>query len=256
MTAMFPCLLQRYLLPVRRCIGPTLHFTSCSRLRSFPSKPIVLMHWMHGAHTFGPAQNVLIYYHGVRPTLSVEEQFFLTLLKLRQNKVNFELSCLFDITERSVTNVFVTWVNFMAVRWDEVEDIIYTALMRLSCNYVEQGDIKYVDVGRELDARDDGDYHLPSHHRCACHTLHLVATIDADRAEADTSYKKLSRATFGKCQALWNKVGRSVMSADAVWEICGMALVRSNQIAGRGGSPRPHRSWEGRGSTVCCPEYP
>ena len=71
--------------------------------------------------TLGPAQDELIYYHGVRPTLSVEEQFFLTLVKLRQNKVNFELSCLFDITERSVTNVFVTWVNFMAVSWDEID---------------------------------------------------------------------------------------------------------------------------------------
>ena len=36
---------------------------------------------------------------------------FLTLVKLRQNKVNFEMSCLFDITERSVTNVIVTWVT-------------------------------------------------------------------------------------------------------------------------------------------------
>ena len=93
----------------------------------------------------------------------------------------------------------------------------------------EEGDITYVDVGRELDASDDGDYQLPSHQRCACHTLQLVATTDADRAEADAPYKKLSRATFGKCQALWNKAGRSVLSAEAVLEICGMALVRPNQ---------------------------
>ena len=71
--------------------------------------------------THGSVQDELIYYHGVRPTLSVEEQLFLTLVKLRQNKVNFELSCLFDITERSVTNVFVTWVNFMAVSWDGID---------------------------------------------------------------------------------------------------------------------------------------
>ena len=81
----------------------------------------------------------------------------------------------------------------------------------------------------QLDASNDGDYQLPSDQPCDCHTLLLVATIDADRAEADTSYKKLSRATFGKCQALWNKVGRSVMWAEAVWEICGMVLVRSSQ---------------------------
>ena len=66
----------------------------------------------------------------------------------------------------------------------------------------EEGDITYVDVGRELDTSDDGDYQPPSHQRSACHTLQLVATIDVDRAEADTSYKKLSPATFGKCQAL------------------------------------------------------
>lgn len=72
-------------------------------------------------HTLGPAAYELNYYHGVTPTLSVENQFFLTLVKLRQHKTNFEISRMFGVTEASVTNIFVTWVNFMALQWGEVE---------------------------------------------------------------------------------------------------------------------------------------
>ena len=71
--------------------------------------------------TLGPAASHLIYFTGATPDLSVEDQFFLTLMKLRRNKPHFELSRDFNITEGCVTNVFVTWVNFMAVEWDEVQ---------------------------------------------------------------------------------------------------------------------------------------
>lgn len=71
--------------------------------------------------TLGPAVNYLNYYHGVSPPLDVEDQFFLTLIKLRQHPTNFELVRWFGINEKGVTNVFVTWINFMACQWDEVD---------------------------------------------------------------------------------------------------------------------------------------
>lgn len=45
--------------------------------------------------------------------LSVEDQFFLTLMKLRRNKEDYELSRFFDVSPCTVSNIFVTWINFM-----------------------------------------------------------------------------------------------------------------------------------------------
>jgi hypothetical protein len=63
---------------------------------------------------------------------------------------------------------------------------------------------------------DDESLELPSHQRCAAHSLSLVSTTDA--AETDNQYKKLSCATFAKCQALWNKTGRSVQAKEIIDE--------------------------------------
>ena len=52
--------------------------------------------------------------------LSVENQFFLTLIKLRQHKTNFELSRLFNISESAVSNNWITWINFMTYQWKEI----------------------------------------------------------------------------------------------------------------------------------------
>ena len=71
--------------------------------------------------SLGPDQHALEYFHGIRPKLIVEDQFFLTLVKLRQYKTNYELAVWFNISEKSVTNVFVTWVNFLAASWDDID---------------------------------------------------------------------------------------------------------------------------------------
>ena len=71
--------------------------------------------------TLGPAVHDLTYYHKTkvyRP--DVRNQFFLTLVKLRRAKDNFELADLFDTSETTVTNIFVTWVNFMYLQWSEI----------------------------------------------------------------------------------------------------------------------------------------
>ena len=71
--------------------------------------------------TLGPAANELMYFHGVVPSLPVEDQFFVTLIKLHRKKTNFELSRMFAISQATVTNIFVTWINFMTVQWGETD---------------------------------------------------------------------------------------------------------------------------------------
>ena len=71
--------------------------------------------------TLGPAAYELNYFHGYNHSLSVEDQFFMTLVKLRQHKTNFEMSRMFDVSEATITNIFVTWVNFLACQWGEID---------------------------------------------------------------------------------------------------------------------------------------
>lgn len=66
----------------------------------------------------GPSCERLTYY-GARPTISVDDQIFLTLIRLRRHKKYFELSRLFDIPLSQVTSIFYTWVNFMSLELSE-----------------------------------------------------------------------------------------------------------------------------------------
>ena len=63
--------------------------------------------------SLGPSAHTLTYIHGVRPTISVPDQLFLTLIKCRRYTPNFELSRLFRISESEVYCVFVTWMKFI-----------------------------------------------------------------------------------------------------------------------------------------------
>lgn len=67
---------------------------------------------------------------------------------------------------------------------------------------------------------------LPPHQRCAAHTLNLIATTDAARANMDPEYSKASTSVFKKCSAIWNKQGQSVRAADIVKSYCGIYLTR------------------------------
>ena len=56
--------------------------------------------------TLGPAAHCLNYiYHRVS-NISVPHQFFLVLCKLRRHTTNFELSRLFGVSEKTVSNIF------------------------------------------------------------------------------------------------------------------------------------------------------
>jgi hypothetical protein len=86
-----------------------------------------------------------------------------------------------------------------------------------------------VDLDSLLSNVTSYEYELPCHLRCAAHALNLVSTSDADKAETDAAYKKISRSAFAKCQALWNKYGRSALAVEAVTDTLELGLKRPNE---------------------------
>ena len=105
---------------------PSWSRISVADLRSNPKMLRYYTGLEHSAHfdyvlnTLGPAAHHL-QYRWRKPTKpAVEDQFLMTLMKLRLHKSNIELSFLFDISEYSVANIFVTWINFMYIRWRQI----------------------------------------------------------------------------------------------------------------------------------------
>ena len=95
----------------------------------------------------------------------------------------------------------------------------------------DQDSIVYVDIQAAIqntEASADSEYTLPPHRPCASHTLNLIATADALKATADAAYKKIYYATMAKCSALWNKVNRSVQSAEILHDELQTALIVPN----------------------------
>ena len=61
--------------------------------------------------TLGPAAHCLNYiYHRVS-NISVPDQFFLVLCKLRRHTTNFELSRLFGVSEKTVSNIYYIFLH-------------------------------------------------------------------------------------------------------------------------------------------------
>lgn len=71
--------------------------------------------------TLGDGAHNLNYLYNRVDQLNIENQFFLTLIKLRRHKTNFELSRLFSVSEHSVINIWITWINFMSRQWKELD---------------------------------------------------------------------------------------------------------------------------------------
>lgn len=92
----------------------------------------------------------------------------------------------------------------------------------------EEEVVNFQEVASVLDVGDGFEYHLPKHQRCACHLLNLVSMVDALKANLNEAYKKVSRAAFSKCQALWNKSARSSLAAETIIDACKVQLIRPN----------------------------
>ncbi|KAG9266014.1 hypothetical protein AMEX_G20505 [Astyanax mexicanus] len=86
--------------------------------------------------------------------------------------------------------------------------------------------VEFVDAGALLDEDDYLEFQLPKHHRCACHLLNLVSTVDALKAEVNPLYKRVSRSTFAKCSSLWNKSSRSTTASEVIEDHCKLQLIR------------------------------
>lgn len=71
--------------------------------------------------TLGPAAYQLQYRWRNCQLVSVPNQFFLTLIKFRKHWSDSDLAEMFDISEFSVGNIIVTWINFLYRQWSEID---------------------------------------------------------------------------------------------------------------------------------------
>lgn len=87
-------------------------------------------------------------------------------------------------------------------------------------------DVQFADVTtvpEEEQEHEELNFFLPPHHRCAAHTLNLIATTDLDKAASQQGVsRKLYRSAMAKCAAIWNKAHRSSGASDIIEEIAQM----------------------------------
>lgn len=76
--------------------------------------------FLHFLYSLGEAAFHLNYIYNQVQNLTIENKLFLTLIKLRQYKTNFEVSKLFSVSTTTVENIWLTWINFMSRQWREV----------------------------------------------------------------------------------------------------------------------------------------
>lgn len=63
--------------------------------------------------TLGGEQSHLQYRTGHTPTMTIPNQFLLTLIKLRRHRTNYDIALHFGTNMKTVGNIVTTWVNFM-----------------------------------------------------------------------------------------------------------------------------------------------
>ena len=70
-------------------------------------------------NTLEPAVYCLRYIYFQIDSVSVENQLFISLMKLRRHATNFELSRFVSLSEASVNNIVYRWILFMSRQWRE-----------------------------------------------------------------------------------------------------------------------------------------
>lgn len=69
-------------------------------------------------YCLGPAASYLLN----EPTIiSPFGQLFLTFIKLRQAKEDYELSLMFETSETTVSKIIIMWINFMYLQFNELD---------------------------------------------------------------------------------------------------------------------------------------
>lgn len=93
----------------------------------------------------------------------------------------------------------------------------------------DTGDVQFHDVTTVLEEEQEHEelnFFLPPHHRCAAHTLHLIATTDLDEAASQQGVsRKVYRSAKAKCAAIWNKAHHSSGASEVIEEIAQMRCV-------------------------------
>ncbi len=87
-----------------------VHFTGLETYNKF----------LYVLDTLGSGSSKLKYRYFQVEGMSVQDQFFLTLIKLRRHTPDIELGYNFGVSSHFVSNVWVTWVNFMYMQWGEL----------------------------------------------------------------------------------------------------------------------------------------
>ncbi|XP_064468391.1 uncharacterized protein LOC135379067 [Ornithodoros turicata] len=125
-----------------------------------------------------------------------------------------------------LNNAFGAMKAAVTASLGEASTVCCTADCWTACNSIfgghnaEDADESITD---ELHRTPD-DIQLPKHHRCAAHTLNLVATVDSEKAQEDPLYGSVSDSVFTKCKALWKQQKQSVQAAEVIKEKLGRYL--------------------------------
>nr|XP_023685835.1 uncharacterized protein LOC111853318 isoform X1 [Paramormyrops kingsleyae] len=86
--------------------------------------------------------------------------------------------------------------------------------------------VTFFDMDAVLEMEGDEELHffLPSHQRCAAHTLNLIATNEVHKAASRGSFQKVYQSAMGKCASIWNKAHWSSAAAEVVQDIANMRV--------------------------------
>ncbi|KAF2892884.1 hypothetical protein ILUMI_13289 [Ignelater luminosus] len=89
----------------------------------------------------------------------------------------------------------------------------------------DDNDEEFIELTSLLEGDDySTEIIFPPHHRCACHTLHLIATKNAEKAMINARYKQIFRSNLAKCHKLWAKQNQSTQAADKIKDMLGAYL--------------------------------
>ncbi|XP_018377308.1 PREDICTED: uncharacterized protein LOC108770301 [Trachymyrmex cornetzi] len=72
-------------------------------------------------HSLGPSAYELTYRYGNVVNVAVEDQFLITLIKLRRAISDIGLALMFDVSKTTIQNIVITWLNFMYCEWSEID---------------------------------------------------------------------------------------------------------------------------------------
>ncbi|KAK3926635.1 Putative AC9 transposase [Frankliniella fusca] len=94
----------------------------------------------------------------------------------------------------------------------------------------EDVEVEEVDLAETIEQSDRSVIELPTHRRCASHTLSRIAVYDVEGVLGrDTSLKHLHDSVMSKCSALWRYQSRSTNGHDKIKSVLGTLLPTPNE---------------------------